>query len=854
MIEVDQKEYEGKRLVWGSGPPDAQICFIGTAPGIHEYRVGRPFYERAHAGGKLQEVMHLVGLSRQCVYMTNVIKEMVSDDSRITPYIDINSRTGKVTTSLLFNIYATALAEELRQRKDTINVFVPLGNIAMWTLTAKLGITKWRGSILEGLFWPGMKVIPSIHPSAIAGEGSHRGEYMYMHYLRMDLKKVLREAKFKEIVLPQRILHTEPDFLLARTFLERCRVAEEIGVDIEVLHEEVGCISFSLSPLEAMSIDFVRDGQDVFTPDQEVELWQTIAFILENKRIKKGGQNITFDASFLYRKYGIKIVNPHDTMVAMGIAFPDFPKSLPFQTAMYTDEPYYKDEGKKWLRSGIGTEHNFHLYNAKDAAIYHEILPKVMKDIVRQGNERTYERQRALIPILVFMQERGTKVDTEGLTKARVEAGLEIERLTEKFKTMCGCDINPNSPDQIMNYFYKVKGLTPYLKQGKPTSDYHALVRLARRGIEEAALLRDIRKVSKLKSTYFDVVLSADGRLKSSKNPVGTTTGRLSSSESIFGEGTNDQNLPDSMRKFLVPDDGYVGYSIDINQGENRIVAYTAPEHLMIQAFENKVDIHRQTASLIFRIPLEEVSDEPGSSSLGNGDQSQRFWGKKSNHALNYDMSYGRAALEWEIPENEAKWIVERYHAVYPGVRQKYHLWIKSDLSKNRVIENPYGRKRLFLDRWGDQLFKDAYAHFPQSTVADKIDEDGLIPMYYVEIFNKVEILNQIHDEIVFQISLSAGWKYHAEILVEAKRLLEKPISWKGTTFVLPVEAKIGVNFAKSDMRKVTIDGTDTDRLARQLSEIYGKLRTTSVLPTVDRNISNGSSPSKEMSAAVRSE
>jgi uracil-DNA glycosylase family 4 len=61
MIEVNQKEYNGKRLVWGSGPLDAQICFIGTAPGFHEYRVGRPFYERAHAGSKLQEVIHLVG-------------------------------------------------------------------------------------------------------------------------------------------------------------------------------------------------------------------------------------------------------------------------------------------------------------------------------------------------------------------------------------------------------------------------------------------------------------------------------------------------------------------------------------------------------------------------------------------------------------------------------------------------------------------------------------------------------------------------------------------------------------------------------------------------------------------------
>lgn len=825
MIEVNQKEYNGKRLVWGSGPSDAQTCMIGTAPGTHEYRVGRPFYERAHAGGKLQEVMHLVGMSRQCVYLTNIIKELVTDDSRLTPFIDINKRTGKVTTSPLFVEYLDALRRELLQKRGTVNVFVPLGNVALWTLTGKVGITKWRGSILEGNFWPGMKVIPSIHPSAIAGEGSHRGEYMYLHYLRMDLKKVIRESRFPEITLPQRVLHTEPDFITAMTFLERCRVADEIGVDIEVLHEEVGCISFSLSPLEAMSIDFVRDGRDVFTPDQETEIWQVIALILNNKRIIKGGQNITFDAAFLFRKYGIVIADPHDTMVAMGIVFPDLPKSLPFQTAMYTDEPYYKDEGKKWLRSGIGTEHNFHIYNAKDSAVYHEIKPKVLKDISRQNNEKTYERQRALIPILVFMQERGTKVDSVGLAKASKEAGTRIKSLTEKFKSVVGYDINPNSNQQVMDYFYNKKGFDPYLKGGKPSIDYHALVRLARKGVSEAAVLRDIRKVSKLKSTYFDVVLSPDSRLKSSKNPVGTVTGRLSSSESIFGEGTNDQNLPDTMRKFLTPDIGYVGYSVDISQGENRIVAYCGPELLMIQAFESGKDLHKQTAGLILRIPYEEVSDEPGSCPLGNGEQSQRFWGKKSNHGLDYDMSYVRAALEWEIPESESKWIVERFHTVYPGIRQKYHPWIRADLGRNRIIENPYGRKRLFLDRWGDQLFKDAYAHFPQSTIADKIDEDGLIPMYYDAIFNKVEILNQVHDEILFQIKIEEGWDYHARVLIAIKKSLEKPLSWRGTTFVLPTDVSIGVNFAKSDMRKVGIDGEESEALSRVLRETFEQLQ-----------------------------
>ena len=89
-------------------------------------------------------------------------------------------------------------------------------------------------------------------------------------------------------------------------------------------------------------------------------------------------------------------------------------------------------------------------------------------------------------------------------------------------------------------------------------------------------------------------------------------------------------------------------------------MAYIAPEPAMQRAFEHNIDMHRQTAGLIFGKPTEDVSDEIGSTLIGGGKYSERFFGKKSNHSLNYDLGYKSFAFVLEISESEAKFIVDR--------------------------------------------------------------------------------------------------------------------------------------------------------------------------------------------------
>jgi len=497
----------------------------------------------------------------------------------------------------------------------------------------------------------------------------------------------------------------------------------------------------------------------------------------------------------MFRKYGIYTRPIEDTMIAQAVLVPEFPKGLDFITSIYTLEPYHKDEGKKRIKSGGGTDESFWLYNAKDSAVLIKALPKIKDELTSFRNIDTYTRQNSLIEPLTYISERGIKMDVEGLKKESEKIGEEIDMLRDELEIVTKGEItNPNSTKQIMDYFYITKNVNPYKnrKTGKPTADINALKRLSRRGFVEAGIIQKLREKSKMKNTYLDMTLDEDGRLRCSMNPVGgADSGRFSSSKTIFGTGANMQNQPTEMKKFMLADDGYIMYNIDLSQADNRCMAYICPEPVMMQAFEEKVDVHCKTASLIFKKPIDEISRVNGSSSIGNGTRSERFWGKKANHSLNYGLGYKSFAFQNEIPENEAKLIVEAYHQAYPGIRQYYN-WIESQLRKDRTLINPYKRRRKFMSRWGHALFKEAYSWIPQSTVADKINLDGILFLYNnQQWFHELEILNQIHDSVVFQIPISIGLKKHAEMILRLKRSLNSSITWRLQTFSIPTEIEV---------------------------------------------------------------
>jgi DNA polymerase I-like protein with 3'-5' exonuclease and polymerase domains len=167
--------------------------------------------------------------------------------------------------------------------------------------------------------------------------------------------------------------------------------------------------------------------------------------------------------------------------------------------------------------------------------------PKQIEDLQCQGNIETYDRQRKLIPPLLYMMERGIKVDVSGMLEEQKKIGSYIKETAETLNRKVGFSLNYNSPKQLQEYFYKTLGMKPYKKRNSKgqyvtTCDEDAMKRLARKGHGEARIILDLRRAKKRLSTYLNIgKVSSDGRMHCSYKPVGAETGRLSSGEDIFG-------------------------------------------------------------------------------------------------------------------------------------------------------------------------------------------------------------------------------------------------------------------------------------------------------------------------------
>ena len=203
---------------------------------------------------------------------------------------------GKVTVSDSWYKYLEILEKELSQTEGLI---IAIGNVALYALTGNIGITKWRGSVLESTLLPGRKVIPIIHPATIIPP---KNQYLNKILIQFDLKRAKDyiDGRFQssdyEILI-------RPSFLEAVAHLEECL---ELGLkgftidyDIELRYYSVSCIAFAHNPVQAMSIPFIDEHGDYFRPEDEVEIWRLIAQILSNPNIRKRGQNLVFDSHFL---------------------------------------------------------------------------------------------------------------------------------------------------------------------------------------------------------------------------------------------------------------------------------------------------------------------------------------------------------------------------------------------------------------------------------------------------------------------------------------------------------------------------------------------------------------------------
>ena len=149
-------------------------------------------------------------------------------------------------------------------------------------------------------------------------------------------------------------------------------------------------------------------------------------------------------------------------------------------------------------------------------------------------------------------------------------------------------------------------------------------------------------------------------------------------------------------------------------------------------------------------------------------------------------------------------------------------------------------------------MFKESYAQIPQSTVADKMNEQGIAFVYYnQQWFHNVYLMNTIYDSLIFEMPISVGWVEHAEVLIRIVESLETALSWHGSQFIIPADVVMGLSLHKKTGKGVEVHGKSAERLAGELSTVHEQFRGLTELSKVGGNLNNSSSSATEVQTTV---
>lgn len=354
-----------------------------------------------------------------------------------------------------------------------------------------------------------------------------------------------------------------------------------------------------------------------------------------------------------------------------------------------------------------------------------------------------------LINILFKMERLGILVDANILYQQSQNLAKEITIFEQQIYTLSGEEFNIASPKQLSKILFEKLQL-PHAKN-KFSTDEETLSKLAET-YPIAKIILDYRTAQKLKNTYTDklpkTILKNTGRIHTTFNQTNVVTGRLSS------ENPNLQNIPirnkdgKLIRKAFIAAKNYAILCADYSQIELRIMAHLSGDDGLISAFQNHQDVHKSTASEIFKIPADLISDE------------QRRIAKSINFGLIYGMSEFGLSKQLKISRTDAKNYIERYFQHYPKVLE-YMEQTRQNASKIGFVETIFGRRLYLPDLQAKNIAlqksaQRAAINAPmQGSAADlikmamlnlsrKIAEQGLQ--------NYIKLLLQIHDELIFEV------------------------------------------------------------------------------------------------------
>lgn len=385
----------------------------------------------------------------------------------------------------------------------------------------------------------------------------------------------------------------------------------------------------------------------------------------------------------------------------------------------------------------------------RTAVCIRALYPVMSAKLEENGQSRLYnEVELPLASVLAQMETDGFMVDAAGIKNYGDALEIKLSDIQSRIYEYVGYEFNINSPKQLGAALFEKLAL-PAKKRTKTGYSTNAEVLEALRGYHPVIdLLLDYRQLSKLKSTYTDgllKVIAGDGRIHTSFNQVETRTGRISSTE------PNLQNIPvrseagRELRRFFIPQNGWVLIDADYSQIELRILAHIADDKAMIDAFNKNVDIHALTASQVFNMPINMVTPL------------MRMRAKAVNFGIVYGIGAFSLSQDIGVSVKEADSYIKGYLDKFSGVRQYMEKVIESAHQKG-YVETLLGRRRNLpelassnrnLRNFGERVARNTPI---QGTAADII-KIAMIKVHdrFIKEKMKSRLILQVHDELIVE-------------------------------------------------------------------------------------------------------
>ena len=554
--------------------------------------------------------------------------------------------------------------------------------------------------------------------------------------------------------------------------------------DIDVRNAKIVGFSFAYEENKAYYVPIAHSYLGVAA---QISMEAARQAIIQLNRYKLVLQNFKYDYEIIRNNFDIELKLYADTMILSWLLDTNEKVGLDYQINKYFNHKMiaFKDVVKKGENFSNVDILNACDYAAEDALMTLKLFNKQLVLFKERNSEEilklAFDLEFDFIYVLADMENNGIKIDVNLLKELKETNYKYIQELTTKIYETSGVEFNINSPKQLGVVLFE----TLALPTAKKTKTGYSTDEAVLNGLFDAhsvvPLLLNYREAYKLQSTYIEPLLelglkNEDNRIHTSFLHTGTATGRLSS------KNPNLQNIPvkseagSQIRSAFIPKDGYTLVGIDYSQIELRLLAHFSKDEALVDAFNNNLDIHYQTAVKIFG---EELAKE------------KRSIAKSINFGLLYGMGSKKLGDTLGISSKEAKIYIESYFKAFKSVKD-YLKSIEESAHVNGYIKTLLNRKRLFDFESANAMLKAAYLREAVNTMFQGSAAD-LIKLSMVKIHKKyknndnMRMLLQIHDELIFEVKEDIA----DEIIIDLKEIMEN-------IYELNVPLKVSIAKGKS--------------------------------------------------------